>query len=169
MGCDPLLVPRGSKLTTAGLYSRDRGEIGWDSVGGKRLHIHFDQTNERTAEIRCLAAAAIHNDSDADDDASLLSHDIDRLLDAAAARYHVLRDDEALVRRILKPRRRTRPPASFSAKICRLPNERPTSCPTMIPPRAGEMTASHSRSRNFCASWPHTFAAISVCCSRSVH
>ena len=31
-----------SKLTTAGLYSRDRGEIGWDSVGGKRLDIHLD-------------------------------------------------------------------------------------------------------------------------------
>src|SRR5882757_4294995 len=51
----------------------------------------------------------------------------------------------------------------------RLPNERPTSWPTMIPPRAGEITASQSNWRTLSASHPHTFAAISVSCRSSAH
>src|SRR4029453_13905748 len=70
---------------------------------------------------------------------------------------------------ILKPRRRTSFPSSFSTKMWRLPNERPTSWPTMIPPRAGEITGSQSNFRTLSASQPHTFAAISVCCRSSAH
>src|SRR5437867_6371825 len=51
----------------------------------------------------------------------------------------------------------------------RLPNERPTSWPTMIPPRAGEITASQSNLRSLSASCPHTCAAMSVCCKRIAH
>ena len=51
----------------------------------------------------------------------------------------------------------------------RLPNERPTSWPTMIPPRAGEITASQSNWRTLSASHPHTFAAMSVCSRSSAH
>src|SRR4029453_9614671 len=70
---------------------------------------------------------------------------------------------------ILKPRRKTSLPSSFSTKMWRLPNDRPTSCPTMIPPRAGEITASQSNWRTLSASHPHTFAAISVCSRSSAH
>src|SRR5438067_8660745 len=51
----------------------------------------------------------------------------------------------------------------------RFPRARPTSWPTMMPPKAGEMTVSHSRSRNLSASRPQTSAAISVCCRSSAH
>src|SRR5260370_25638195 len=51
----------------------------------------------------------------------------------------------------------------------RLPSARPTSWPTIIPPSAGEMTASQSNSRSLSASQPQTFAAISVCWSSSAH
>lgn len=39
----------------------------------------------------------------------------------------------------------------------------------MIPPRAGEITASHLMPRSFSASRPQTSAAMSVYCSRSAH
>ena len=64
---------------------------------------------------------------------------------------------------ISKPRRKTSPPASFSAKMCRLPSARPTSCPTTIPPSAGEMTASQGNARSLSANCPQTSAAIPVC------
>src|SRR6476620_5345517 len=51
----------------------------------------------------------------------------------------------------------------------RLPKQRPTSWPTIIPPRAGEITASQSNWLTLSASQPHTFAAISVCCRSSAH
>ena len=51
----------------------------------------------------------------------------------------------------------------------RLPNERPTSWPTMIPPRAGEITVSQSNWRTLSASHPHTFAAMSVYSRSSAH
>jgi len=70
---------------------------------------------------------------------------------------------------IWKPRRKTSLPSSFSTKIWRLPNQRPTSWPTMIPPRAGEMTVSQSKSRSLSASCPHTCVAMSVCCNRIAH
>src|SRR6266550_5794498 len=51
----------------------------------------------------------------------------------------------------------------------RLPNERPTSWPTMIPPRAGEITVSQPNWRSLSASQPQTFAATSVCSRSSAH
>src|SRR5436190_23141131 len=70
---------------------------------------------------------------------------------------------------ISNPRRSTSFPSSFSTKMWRLPNERPTSWPTMIPPRAGEITVSQPNWRTLSASQPQTFAATSVCSRSSAH
>src|SRR5947199_6189278 len=51
----------------------------------------------------------------------------------------------------------------------RLPRERPTSWPTIIPPRAGEITVSQSNLRSLSASHPQTLVAISVSWRRSAH
>src|ERR1051325_4355759 len=53
---------------------------------------------------------------------------------------------------ILNPRRSESLPFSFSTKMWRFPRARPTSWPTMMPPRAGEITTSHSKPRNLSAS-----------------
>src|SRR5213080_3348347 len=51
----------------------------------------------------------------------------------------------------------------------RLLSERPISWPTIIPPRAGEITVSQSNLRSLSASHPQTLVAISVSWRRSAH
>src|SRR4051812_46410692 len=68
-------------------------------VGGKGLDVHFNEADEWTSVVGPGAAAAIDDDPDPHDDASLRFDDVDCLLHAAAAGHNVFGDDESLARR----------------------------------------------------------------------
>jgi len=150
-------------LPAARLHGGDFGQIGREIVGGEGFDIHFDQAHERTTKIRFGCAAAIDNHADSGDDTTVGVDDVDCFLHAAAARDDVFDNNESLVRRNLKAAAENQFAFVFLYKMWRLPNERPTSWPTIIPPRAGEITVSQSNWRILSASHPQTVAAISAC------
>jgi hypothetical protein len=89
-------------LLAAGFDGRDARKIRGELVGRESFDIHFEEADERAAEVRSLAAAAIHDHADARDLSAMRSDDVDRLLHPAAARDDVFGYDEPLVRRDLK-------------------------------------------------------------------
>jgi hypothetical protein len=91
-----------STLFAARLNGGDLSEIRREIVCGKILDVHFDKADERTAEVRFGCTAAIHNHADCRSDAAIRMHDIDCLLNAAAAGDYVFHDNESFVRRNLK-------------------------------------------------------------------
>jgi hypothetical protein len=64
----------------------------------KCFDLHFNQAGEGAAEIWPLTAAAIDDDSDPGDGSAVGADNVDRFLDAPAARNHVFGDHEPLVR-----------------------------------------------------------------------
>ena len=81
------------------LHRGHRRQIRWKLVCFEVFNLQLDQTDERTTEIRFVCAAAIDDHADAGNDAAVLMHDVDRLLDASAARDDVFGDDEFFVSR----------------------------------------------------------------------
>src|SRR6266403_1186505 len=73
-------------------------QIRWHLIGLEGLQVHFDQADEWATVIGPLATAAIDNNADAGDPSAVGADDVDGFLNAAAARDHVLRDDEPFVR-----------------------------------------------------------------------
>jgi hypothetical protein len=67
-------------------------------IGLKSFDVHLHEADKRAAVIGSLTAAAIDDDTYADDLPSVGADDIDGFLDATAASDHILGDDEALVR-----------------------------------------------------------------------
>ena len=74
------------------------GEIG----GIESFDNHLNERNERAAEVGELAGTAVHNRSGGDDDAAVVTDDLDGFLDAAATGDDILGDDEALAGSDLK-------------------------------------------------------------------
>jgi hypothetical protein len=70
---------------------------------------------------------------------------------------------------ILKPRRKTSLPSSFSTKINRKPSCRATSWPMTSPPIAGETTVTAPSGFNFAASAAPSFSTTGICWSASAH
>ena len=89
-------------LFAAGFNGWDFSEIGREVVGGKSLHIHFDQAHKRTTKIWFACAASIYNHADRGNDAAVRVHDIDCLLHATSARDDVFDHKESLLRQNLK-------------------------------------------------------------------
>jgi hypothetical protein len=88
-------------------------EVGGKIIGGKCFDIHLDEADEGAAEVRSLAATAVHDHSDARGPSAMRSDDVDRLLHAAAARHDVFGYDESLVRRDLKAASQHQPARLF--------------------------------------------------------
>src|SRR4051812_18423652 len=82
------------RLLAARLRHRQRCEIRGQFVRLERLDIELCERHERAAEIRQVAAAAIHDRGHGCDGAAVSTHDVDRLLHAAAACHDILRHDE---------------------------------------------------------------------------
>jgi len=68
------------------------GEIG----GIESFDIHLNERNERAAEVRELAGTAVHDRPGGDDDAAVVTDDLDGLLNAAATGDDILSNHEAL-------------------------------------------------------------------------
>lgn len=84
-------------LFTAWFNGRDFREIGRKLVHFERFDIHLDQADERTTKIWLGFAAAIDNYADSGSDPAMEANDVDRFLDATAARDHVFGDNETFV------------------------------------------------------------------------
>src|SRR5262249_46325569 len=89
-------------LLASGFRSRNAREVRRKIVCWEILNRHLDQAYERTFKIRLRIAAAIDNYADRRDDPAMGTDDIDCFLNTAAARHHILHDDEFFVRRNLK-------------------------------------------------------------------
>jgi len=81
-------------LLAARFYRGNASQIDRQFVRRKCLDIHFDQTDERTTEVRFGLAASIDNYADRGDAPTARAHDIDRFLHATTARYNILYDNE---------------------------------------------------------------------------
>jgi len=88
------VVPIFDRSFASRFYGRDFSQISWQFICRKIFHIHFDQTHERTTEIRFGFAAAIDNYADADDISAVRAHNVDRLLNATTASNDVFYHDK---------------------------------------------------------------------------
>src|ERR1700693_5175508 len=84
----------GRLLLAARFYRGNARKIDRQFVSRKSFDIHFDQTNKRAIEVRFGFATSIDNHADRGDTPPACAHDVDRFLDATAARYDVLDDNE---------------------------------------------------------------------------
>ena len=84
-----------ASLFAARLHRWRIRKVGRQLVGLEGLDVHLDEADEGTTEVRPLSAAAIDDHTDARDRSTVLTHDVDCLLNASTARDHVLRDDKA--------------------------------------------------------------------------
>src|SRR5439155_1716947 len=76
----------------------DISESGPNLIGGKCFDVHLDQTNKGTVELGFRSAASIDNHTDSSYQSAARTDDVDRFLDAAAARDDVFNDNELFVR-----------------------------------------------------------------------
>jgi len=90
------------KSFAAGFHCRDFRQIGWQFVRSKGFDVHFDQADESATEVRFRLTASIDNYAHRIDDTAARTNDIDRFLDAAAARDDILDDDKSFLGRNLK-------------------------------------------------------------------
>ena len=95
----PISAPQRSRATFAEslapwLHCGNGGQIRGKFVGLECFDVHFNQTNERTAEFRFGLAAAIDDDAGGGHDPTLRTHNVDRFLDASAPGHNVFRDDK---------------------------------------------------------------------------
>jgi hypothetical protein len=72
------------------LHGWNPDQIERQVIWRERLDVHLHQAEEGTAEIRTFAATAIHDHRYRYHLTSALMDDIDRLLNASAARHHIL-------------------------------------------------------------------------------
>ena len=100
-------------LLAAGFDGRDVRKIRGELLSREGIDVHFDEADEGAAEVRSLAATAIHDHADARDLSTMRSDDVDRLLHATAACHDVFGYDESLVRRDLKAASQHQPARLF--------------------------------------------------------
>src|SRR5713101_2832538 len=81
-------------LLAARFYRGNASKIRGQLVSRKCFDVHFDQTDERTIEVRFGFAASIDNHADGGDAPAVRAHNIDRFLDATTARHDILDDNE---------------------------------------------------------------------------
>ena len=89
-------------LLATWLNGRSRPQILGEIGGIESFDIHLNERNERAPEVGKLAGTTVHDRTSGDNDAAVVSDDLDGFLNAAAACYHILGDDEALARADLK-------------------------------------------------------------------
>jgi len=89
-------------LFTTWLNGGDSYQIGREIVCGKRLNIHFGQTDERTAEVWFRITAAVDNHADCGNGSAVGANDVDCFLHASAARHDIFDHDEFFVGRNLE-------------------------------------------------------------------
>jgi len=83
-------------LLAARLDGGGRPQILGEIRGIESFDIHLNERNERAAEVRELAGTAVHDRPGGDDDAAVVTDDLDGFLDAAASGDDILGDDETL-------------------------------------------------------------------------
>lgn len=89
-------------LLAAWLDGRSRPQILGEIRRIECFDIHLNERNERAPEVGKLAGTAVHNRAGGDDDAAVVADDLNGFLNATAACYHILGDDEALAGANLK-------------------------------------------------------------------
>lgn len=90
------------KSFAAGFHCGDFRQIGWQFVRIKSFDVHFDQADEWATEVRFRLTASIDNYAYRINDTAARTNDLDRFLDAAAARDDILDDDKSFLRRNLE-------------------------------------------------------------------
>jgi hypothetical protein len=89
-------------LLASWFYSGNASQIRRNIFRLEGFHIHCDKTDKGAAVIGPPAAAAIDDDSDADDLPAVSAHNVNCFLDPSAPRNDILCDDEPFVRPDLK-------------------------------------------------------------------
>jgi hypothetical protein len=90
------------KSFAPGFHCRDFRQIGWHLARGKSFDVHFDQAGKWATEVRFRLAASVDYYANRSNDTTVRTDDVDRFLDAAAARDDIFDHDKSFLRRNLK-------------------------------------------------------------------
>ena len=130
------------------LYCWNFRQVRWQFVRLKRFHLQRNQAFKWHPKIH-RAVGTIHHHRHADDLPAMRANDVQGFLHASALGHDILDTRIFSPAAILKPRRKTSLPSSFSTKINRSPSCRATSWPMTSPPIAGETTVTAPSGFNF--------------------